>query len=180
MLDIDWVSVLAGINLKYLATETIDDDASRYTSAGFTFDLGLLFRFKYGISLGYSNKYLTRPDMGYWQEDRIKHTNVLGLSYYNEEVPFLKIPDFTVALDYEMREGDNLVIFGLESRVIEGKLAIRAGGWESQLNLGLGYVFDLGVILENSRLYVDYAFGLPLEVQESAGSHFLGITFRFP
>ncbi|MDR1940753.1 MAG: hypothetical protein LBQ47_00285 [Endomicrobium sp.] len=180
MLDIEWVSVLAGINFKYLMTETIDDDTSKYSSSGFTFDLGLLFRFEYGISFGYSNKYLTRPDMGYWQEDRIKHTNVLGLSYYSEEIPFFKIPRFTAALDYEMREGSNLIIFGLESKMIDGKLAVRAGGWESQVNFGLGYIFDFGGILEDSRLYIDYAFGLPLEVTDSTGSHFLSITFRFP
>ncbi|MDR2192764.1 MAG: hypothetical protein LBO62_07815 [Endomicrobium sp.] len=180
--DIDWLSVSAGVNFRYLRWETksvyVDENTfiGDLSNDAFAFDIGLLLRFKYGISVGYSGRYLNSPDIGHSSEDNVKPTNVLGLAYYSEELPFLKIPKFTAALDYQIRSGDNLLMAGIESRILDGKLALRAGAWEDQINFGLGYGFDfLG-----SKLTINYAFGLPLGIQSSAGSHFLSINVRLP
>ncbi|MDR2192529.1 MAG: hypothetical protein LBO62_06600 [Endomicrobium sp.] len=174
-IDTDIVSVMLGLNLKSLMTET-KKDGNTHTSSALTFDLGVLLRFKYGISIAYSGRYLTKPDLGYWEADPVKQTNVLGVSYYSKELAFLKIPEFTAALDVEMRGSERLIMIGAESKILNDKFAIRAGGWESQINFGLGYVFEIG----DGKLFVDYAFGMPLEIIESTGSHFLSLTFRFP
>jgi hypothetical protein len=179
----EYVSAMVGINLKYLMTET-KKDGNTFTSSALTFDFGVLLRFKYGISLGYSGRYLTKPqlgynlgyDLGYSETDSVKQTNVLGISYYSKELAFLKIPEFTAAVDYEMRGSERLFAIGFESRILDNKLALRAGGWESQINFGLGYAFDIA----GGKLLLDYAFGMPLEIVESSGSHFLSLTFRFP
>ena len=176
---LDWMSLMAGINLKYLRQE-VRYKGDTLNKSAFAFDIGLLARFKYGISLGYSGRYFNRPDIGFKSEDRIKQTNVLGLSYYSEELPLLKIPYFTIALDYEMREGDNNLLMGAESRVIDGNLSLRLGGWKEQLNFGVGYGLDFGKEEGKSRLMIDYTFGLPLEIQDSTGHHFVSLTFRFP
>jgi hypothetical protein len=172
----EYVRLIAGLNLKYLMTETKADTGDTLTSSALTCDLGILLRFKYGISLGYSSRYLTKPALGYWEEDPVKQTNVLGISYYSPELAFLKLPEFTAALDWEMRGDERLAIVGFESRILDKKLALRAGGWESQINFGLGYALDIA----GGKLFIDYAFGMPLEIVESSGSHFLSLTFRFP
>ncbi|MCL2145256.1 MAG: hypothetical protein FWH43_07200 [Endomicrobia bacterium] len=176
ILDFDWVNLLAGLNFRYLRHEA-RYNGSDLSKEAFAFDIGLLASFKYGISIGYSGRYFNRPDIGFKQKDEIKQTNVVGIAYYSEELPLIGIPRFTAAVDYEMREGDNHLIFGIESKIIEGNLALRAGGWEEQINFGTGYGFDFG---NRSRLSIDYAFGLPLKIQETTGSHFLSLTFRFP
>jgi hypothetical protein len=171
----EYISAMAGVNVKYLMTET-EKDGNTLKSSALTFDMGVLFRLKNGISFGYSGRYLSKPALGYWEADPVKQTNVLGLSYYSSELPFLKIPELTVALDWEMRGSERLLLFGFESKILDKKLALRAGGWESQINFGLGYAFDIA----GGMLLVDYAFGMPLEIVESTGSHFLSLTFRFP
>lgn len=169
------IDLKAGFNIKYLRQE------ARYRGSDVSqdaigVDIGLLARLPYGISLGYSGKYFNSPDIGVFMEDKIKQINTFGVSYFTEELPFLKIPLLTVAMDYEMRSGDNTLMFGAESRIIDGDLALRAGGWKEQLNFGIGYTLDIG----KSKLMLDYAFGLPLEVQDTSGSHFLSLTFQFP
>ena len=102
--------------------------------------------------------------------------NVIGMAYYIEEMPVINIPEFTIAADYQIRSGDNDIFkIGAESRVIEGSLAFRVGGWREQINFGTGYEVRFG----ESELIIDYAFGFPLDVQETTGSHFLSLTFRF-
>ena len=178
--DSDWVSLMAGLNLRYMRQE-VKYKGSDLSRAAFAFDVGFLARFEYGISAGFSGRYVNKPDIGFKMEDKVKPTSVFGLSYFNEDLPLLGIPYFTAALDYEMREGDNTLIFGVESRVIDGNLSLRAGGWMEQINFGLGYGIDFGRAEKKSRLMIDYAFGLPIGgIKESTGSHFLSLTFRFP
>lgn len=179
--EIDWMSVYAGVNFRYLRTETksVTHNGALLgdlSNSAFAFDAGLLLKFKYGISFGYSGKYLNAPAIGYKFEDSVKPTNIFGLAYYAEELPILGIPHFTIALDYQIRDEDNMFMGGIESIILNERLALRAGGWEDQINFGLGYYFDfLG-----TNLTVNYAFGLPLGIQSSAGSHFLSINVRLP
>lgn len=178
-LDKDIVEISAGLNLKYLMQEvkfeSEDDDLS--TSKGaMTADIGLLAMFSNGIGVGYSNKYLIPADIGYLEKDEVKNVNVVGLSYYNEQLPYLKIPYFTVALDIIFRDNESFIRAGVESYVIDGKLAIRLGGREEAFNIGFGYEFAFA---NETKLLIDYALELPMQVQESYGSHFFALSFKF-
>ncbi|MFA7073928.1 MAG: hypothetical protein WC234_01925 [Endomicrobiaceae bacterium] len=178
-IDREIVNITGGVNIKYLVQEVKfdEDDSDLDNSKGaVTGDIGILAQFNNGISLGYSNKYITSPDIGFVYEDKVSNVNVIGISYYNDMVPVLRIPYFTIATDILMRDGETSVRVGLETYVIEGKLAIRAGGREEAFDLGFGYEFVFG---NNTKLIIDYALELPMEVEETMGSHFVGLSFRF-
>lgn len=177
----DKMDLSIGVAGKYVRQEVDFSESSfgggKDSQDGVTMDMGVLARFPYGISAGFSSKYMTRPDVGFFSEDKIPAMNVIGLAYYSEELPLLKIPKFTLAADYEIRSGDeDMIKVGAESKVIDGSLSLRAGGWKEQINFGAGYAVQFG----ESKLMIDYAFGLPIDVQETTGSHFLSLTFRFP
>ncbi|MCL2335143.1 MAG: hypothetical protein FWC57_03660, partial [Endomicrobia bacterium] len=143
-------------------------------------DVGVLVRFSNGLSVGYSGKYLNSPDIGVTTDDYIYPTNVLGIAYFSENLPLLHLPYFTIAADLENRNGENTLKIGAETRLLDGSLALRAGGWREQLNFGAGYGLDFGKE-KKSRLSIDYAFGLPIGgIQDSTGSHFLSLSYRFP
>jgi len=177
----DKMDLSVGASLKYVRHEINWGQhiagGSWEAKDGITMDVGILARFENGVSVGYSKRYLTRPDVGFEMEDKVPAMDVIGAAYYSEELPILKIPKFTAAADYEMRSGDeDLLKIGMESKVIDGTLALRIGGWKEQINFGTGYEIKFG----EYALIIDYAFGLPLELQESTGSHFLSLIFRFP
>ena len=60
--------------------------------------------------------------------------------------------------------------------MLDDKLGIRLGGREEAVNIGFGYEF---VFANEATLIVDYAFELPFEIEESYGSHFIALSFRF-
>jgi hypothetical protein len=178
-LDTNIINLTAGLNLKYLMQEANFDEEDRYlpSSKGApTCDVGVLAQFTNGISLGLSSKYITTPDVGYVSEYRICNTNVVGLAYFSEEIPFVKIPFFTVAMDVLVRNNETTVKFGLESYIIEGKFALRAGGREEAFSFGFGYEHEFQ---DGTKLIFDYALEIPTQVQETLGSHFVGLSFRF-
>lgn len=179
-LDPEIVNLSAGINIKYLMQEVkFDEEESSLPSSegGVTGDIGILAQFTNGISVGFSSKYLMPVDIGFEEEDIVSNVNVIGLSYYNDMLPAIKIPYFTVAMDVLFRDKETSIRVGLESYVIEGKLALRAGGRQEAVDIGFGYEFSLS---NGTKLIVDYALEVPLEVEETMGSHFIGLSFRFP
>lgn len=179
-LDADIVNLSAGLNLKYLRQEiNFDDDwygGLADSKGGVTADAGFLAQFKNGISLGYSSKYITTPDIGFVSEDKVSNANVIGLSYYNELLPALKIPYFTAAVDIIFLDNETNFKVGLESYVVDGALAVRLGGRKEAFDLGFGYEFTF---VNETKLIIDYALELPLEIQESMGSHFVSVSLRF-
>lgn len=179
-IDRDKINITAGLNLKYLMQEVKFDpeDSDLDSNKGaLTGDIGLLVQLANGISVGYSNRYLTSPDIGYVSEDKVTNTSVVGLAYYAEELPLLRIPCFTIAADVVFRAGDTSLKLGAESWLFEEKLALRLGGRQEAFDIGLGYRFDFN---NGMALIVDYALELPLEVKESYGSHFVGLSLRLP
>lgn len=179
-LDPEIINFSAGVNLKYLMQETKfdenDGDLSN-TAGAMTGDVGLLAQFSNGLSVGFSSKYLVPADIGYESKDEVANVNVVGLAYYNDMLPALKIPYFTAALDVLFRDNETTVRVGLESYVIEGKLAVRLGGREEAFNIGFGYEMSF---VNDTKLIIDYALDLPLQVTDSMGSHFISLSFRFP
>ena len=188
----DLFEISVGANFKYLQQKVDESEASSSTLHGmgtgyisqdaFAFDIGILVNFANGVSAGYSGKYLNSPDIAFYGDtyggDRIQTHHVIGLSYFDEMLPFLKLPNFTIAADVEIRENDNIFMFGAETKIniATSLLAIRAGGWKEQLSFGAGYMFPFG---NGNHLSVDYAFLLPLEIQETIGSHFFGLSYKF-
>ena len=178
-LDKELVEISAGLNLKYLMQEVKFDEEDKDLSASkgaMTADIGLLALFSNGIGIGYSSKYLLPADIGYEEKDEVKNVNVLGLSYYNEQLPYLKIPYFTIAMDIIFRDNETSIRVGIESYVLDGKLALRLGGREEAFDIGFGYEFAFA---NETKLLIDYALELPFEVEESYGSHFISLSFKF-
>ena len=178
-LDTDIVTLSVGANAKYLLQETKFEEEDRdlnYSKGAFTGDIGVLAWFSNGIGIGYSNKYMIPADIGYLEKDYVKNMNVVGVSYYNEELPYIKLPYFTIATDVIFRDKETTLRAGMESRFFEKKLAIRLGGREEAYNIGFGYEF---AFLSNSKLAINYAFEMPVKVEKSYGSHFFSLSFKF-
>jgi len=178
-LDSEIVELSAGANFKYLMQEVKfdvkDEDLNTYQGA-MTGDIGILAMFANGIGVGFSSKYIVPADIGFMEKDEVKNTNVLGLSYYSDELPLIKIPYFTVALDVIFRDSETFIRAGVESYVLDKRLAIRLGGREEAFNIGFGYEFAFA---NETKLVVDYALEIPFEVEESYGSHFIALSFKF-
>ena len=180
-LDEETVFLSVGVNMKYLVQEVkfTDDenkDVPSSSRGAFTADIGILAWFSNGIGIGYSNKYLVPADIGYEEKDEVRNVNVIGLSYYSEELPYIKIPYFTIATDVIFRDNETTIRAGLESCFFDKKLAIRLGGREEAYDIGFGYEFDF---LNESKLAINYAFEMPVKVEESYGSHFFSLSFKF-
>jgi len=181
-LKADWMQLSAGVNARYLRVETdnVDGPGNTIIQETQAFDVGVLARFSNGISVGYSGKYLNAPDIGLRMGDPIYATNVLGVAYFNKDLPILHLPYFTIAADWQNRNGQNDIKVGAESRILDGALALRMGGWSEQIDFGAGYGFEFGRD-KKSRLSIDYAFGLLIGgIRDSTGSHFFSLTYRFP
>ena len=176
--DSDIVNLSAGLNIKYLREEiNFEDDEDLSESKGaVTGDIGLLATFENGLRVGFSSKYLLPADIGYVEEDKVSNMNVLGIGYFSELLPYVKIPTFTADLDIIFIDGETKFRLGVESYVLDDKLAIRLGGREEAFDIGFGYEFTF---LNDSTLIIDYALELPFEVEESYGSHFIALSFRF-
>ena len=178
-LDTEIINLSAGLNLKYLMQEINFDEEDKDLSSSkgaVTGDIGLMAQFTNGISVGFSSKYLTSPDIGYVEKDEVSNVNVIGLGYYTDELPYVKIPIFTADIDVMFIDGETKVRLGVESYILEGSLALRLGGREEAVNIGFGYEF---LFVNESKLIIDYALEIPLEVEESYGSHFIAVSFRF-
>ncbi|WP_372518821.1 hypothetical protein, partial [Candidatus Ruminimicrobiellum ovillum] len=83
---------------------------------------------------------------------------------------------FTADFDLIFIDGETKFRIGLESYILDDKLGIRLGGREEAFDIGFGYEFTF---LNDSTLAIDYAFELPFEIEESYGSHFIALSFRF-
>ena len=177
-IDSDIVNLSAGLNIKYLREEiNFEDDEDLSSNKGaVTGDIGLLATFENGLRVGFSSKYLLPADIGYVEKDNVSNMNVLGIGYFSELLPFVKIPTFTADLDIIFVDGETKFRLGVESYVLDDKLAIRLGGREEAFDIGFGYEFTF---LNDSTLIIDYALELPFEVEESYGSHFISLSFRF-
>lgn len=169
----------AGLNLKYLREEIkfdVEDKDLSDSKGALTGDIGILAQFTNGLRLGFSSKYLTRPDIGYVEEDKVSNMNVVGIGYYSDLLPYVKIPTFTADMDVIFIDGETKLRLGVESYVLNDKLGIRLGGRQEAFDIGFGYEFTF---TNEATLAIDYAFELPLEIEETYGSHFIAISFRF-
>lgn len=178
-IDSSFVEIAGGVNLKYLMQETKFDEEDgdlKNSKGAMTADIGVMAVFSNGIGIGYSSKYLLPADIGYLEKDEVKNVNVLGLSYYNDLLPYVKIPYFTIAMDAVFRNNETTLKLGAESYLLNKRLAVRLGGREEAFDIGFGYTFEFSNDME---LTADYAFEMPLKIEESYGSHFISLSFKF-
>ncbi|MFC1500937.1 type IX secretion system membrane protein PorP/SprF [Elusimicrobiota bacterium] len=182
----DEYDLMVGANLKYLShTYTLDvrtaDDpvfANGTIRGVATADIGFLFMLPYpAVSFAVVGKNLSSPDIGLETLDKVPSEYVFGVSYFNERMPYITFPMCTFALDLVSRDKTMDYRFGFETWISDERLAIRSGICSQSFNIGVGYEFE---VMFDKALSVDYAFAFPLEIEETTGSHRIGLTFRFP
>lgn len=184
--------VSLGANLKYLKHEYTTDRRSTSDPVfgsglgrgNFSLDAGALVDFQEaGVSLGCMSKNVNSPDVGLKTEDKVPNENVLGFAFYQRRLAnnILPLEYFTFSLDLVLRSGPGSgtgsVRAGMESRFFDGKLAARLGFQTSAVTAGAGYDF---AAWRGAELGLDYAFAWPLEVEQTMGTHRLGVSLRFP
>ncbi len=185
--------VSIGASLKYLShgytldeyakhdTETVfDKGTSKYA---FTGDVGLLVRSNPGrepwISIGASVKNIIKADVGLRTEDVVPMETKFGIAYRMGDFKFLNalvMEDVTGAFDVTLRDKDWNYHLGWESWFKRRTFGLRAGGNDREITLGLSYNNEL---LKNLGIQLDYAFILPLQIEETWGSHRVSLTVRF-
>jgi hypothetical protein len=179
-------TLAGGLSLKFLRHEyTLDarsaDDpvfSNGATKNAVTADIGLLANIPdSGFSVGFAARNITSPDVGLKTADLLPLETVIGLAYYRDRMPYVRLPGCTVALDLVNRDKNVDYRLGAESWFFDGSFAVRAGGNSEELTLGLGYELN---ILKGTKLVIDYAFAWPLQIDETSGSHRIGVTLRLP
>lgn len=175
-----------GFNVKFLRHEYFLDERSASDPVfsngtlknALTADIGLLTNFPdSGISFGLAAKNITSPNVGLKTTDILPLETVLGAAYYQDRMPYVHLPCCTVAFDLVNRDSNVDYRVGVESWFFDGNFAVRLGGRMQEVTFGLGYELKL---MKETKLVIDYAFAWPLEIEETSGSHRLGLTVRFP
>ncbi|MCL2389550.1 MAG: hypothetical protein FWC85_04130 [Elusimicrobia bacterium] len=176
----DNVFISAGVNIRYLRHEfnfQSTDPVSGNSRSAVTADIGIMAVHENGLGVGFSSRNLIPADLGFVERDIVSNENVLGVSYFTRELPFLWLPYFTISGDFIFRDGDFDIRMGAETWLADGSFAIRAGGRREEINMGFGWEFLLG---RSSYLVLDYALGIPIGgIEGSLGSHFISLSFRF-
>jgi hypothetical protein len=183
----DYISV--GTNLKYLNhaytldIRTVNDPvfASGNSKSAFAADLGIQYVMMddkhYQAMMGFSAKNINQPDIGLKSEDIVPAELRLGFA-----ATFYGKVTISPALDIGYRnqgygtDTDKLNVYaGCETKFFNGLLAARAGANINEITVGIGFTPKIG----NIETSMDYAFILPLTIQESSGSHRVSLTLHF-
>ena len=186
VLKLTTFDLLGGASVKYLNHGYITDirTANDPVFAGGnqkgapSLDLGFLAIFPVsGISLGLAFRNATNPDVGLESTDTVPMETAAGIACYKEKMPYILLPDCTLAFDIVSRDKNIDYRFGIETWLLKGNLCVRSGVNPEEFDFGLGHEFT---IFGKTKLEVDYAFSLPLHMEQTTGSQRLGITLRFP
>ena len=179
-------SISFGANVKYLKhAYTLDEYtahdpvfANGTSAAATTGDVGIIVGLrKQGLAFALVSRNITSPDVGLLSADKVPVESVLGVSYHTDKLAYLKLPNFTSDLDVVSRDNVTDVKLGLETLFFDKRFAVRAGGSQEEITLGLGYNLKIS---EKMDLIVDYAFAWPLEIVQTSGSHRIGLSVRIP
>lgn len=180
--------MLVGANLKYLSngytldarTIETNDPVFKYgtISRAYALDLGVLLNFDRN-AFGFSVKNVNSPDVGLLVQDKVAREFSIGISryYYN----FWIFDEAFPTLDINYRDEvdpDLKVKMGGEGLLWDRHIAVRLGAEHSRaLTMGFGYT--TAELMEKIELQTDYAFILPLTVEENSGTHRFSLTMRF-
>jgi hypothetical protein len=121
-----------------------------------------------GLSAGVSLRALNKPDVGVGNKVRLPTEAAFGLRY--------RWGRWSLPLDIVARDGELTPHVGIEGRLAQDRVALRAGTDTHQAGAGLGYTHALRKSLQ---LQVDYTFLWPLELENSSGSHRATIGVKF-
>jgi len=180
------LDISVGMNVKYLTHQytldarTVSDPVFAHgnSASATTDDAGILVKWKNtGINFAIASRNMTSPDVGLNSPDVVYVENVFAISHYTDNLPYLKLPLFTSALDFVSSNNSSDVRFGVESRFNNGQFAVRAGGSQENVTFGLGYEITLS---GKTKIIIDYSFAWPLQIQDTTGSHLIGLTIRLP
>jgi len=186
LFKVEKTNISIGFNAKYLRHEyTLDKRTeidpvfvSGSAKGNFSFDAGALVCWPdAGISLGLMSKNINTPDVGLASTDIVPNENVFGFAYSKDKLDWLKLEYFTFALDVVSRDDTLDVRTGVESWFFNGKFATRLGFQMQAVTMGLGYELP---VWPGTNLVIDYAFAWPLEIENTVGTHRLGLTLRLP
>jgi len=175
-----------GANARYLKhaytldERTVGDPvfANGTTASATTGDAGIIVGLpKQGLAFALAARSATSPDVGLLTVDKVPEENVFGVSYHTDKLSYLKFSDFTTALDVVSRDNNVDVRLGFETWFFNDKFAVRAGARPQDITFGLGYSVKFA---SKTELIVDYSFAWPLEIENTTGSHRIGLSIRFP
>lgn len=174
---------LIGANIKYLRNSFTLDQRSRgdpvfaggESADAFALDLGFLVNF-YEESLGFSIKNINEPDVGLRTREVIHREYRAGFAYFIGN--FWKIEEALAAVDGSFRNDVFEYHIGWENWFAHRTVALRFGTNSDEVDMGFGYVQDLGAT--GISLEFNYALLWPLEIDDTTGSHRVSLTVRFP
>lgn len=177
--------LLVGGNLKYLYSaytldqRTVGDSvfAQGRVARAFAFDAGVMMKFERD-AIGFSFKNLNQPNVGLLLRDNVPREFRLGVSRVYHD--FLFFNQMTPTLDITYRDEidpDLLPRAGFEGWTWDRHVALRAGGHPRELTFGFGY--NSAELMKKLELQFDYAFVMPLTIDDSNGTHRFSLTMRF-
>ncbi len=178
----DWLPnlppiIYVGLNLKSLGYSwTLDDYAisdplftkNGTSKSAFTADIGALIKPWDRLAIGVAAKNLTQPVIGLAGEEKVPLELKVGAAY--------RYTLITPAIDLTMRDGVSTMHIGVESYLMNKTLGLRAG-WNST-ELTFGFSFN-GIRSENFGLNLDYSFIMPMQIEDSSGSHRISMGVWF-
>jgi hypothetical protein len=176
-------SLALGVNLKYLHRGVTLDEATANdpvfsggdTAQAGTFDLGALYHPNEGpltgLRVALVGMNLTRPNVGFSEEDRVPVETRLGLAYQSVQYPWI-VP----SLDISRRNGVTGVAFGSESWLFHNTLGLRGGVNRDEVGAGMSYYHSLA---KRYGLRFDYGFTIPFFIEGSGGSHRFTLALYF-
>lgn len=129
----------------------------------YSFDFGAWARplpeFLPGMTAGFALKNLNQPDAGLLTEDVVPMESVVGFGYQRKSV--------LLAFDFSERAGRQTFRGGAETWFFGNRFGARAGGSSAGGSIGMSYRQPFG----RASLQIDYAFMMPFQVTDSAGTH---------
>jgi hypothetical protein len=180
--------MLVGANLKYLSNSYTLDDRTIATNdpvfkygtmgRGYAVDLGVLLNFDRN-AFGFSVKNLNTPDVGLLTQDKVAREFSIGISryYYNFGIFNEAIPTLDLYYRDEI-DPDLKVRIGTEGFLWDRRIAVRFGAEHSR-SLTMGFGYNTAELMNKIELQTDYAFILPLTLEETSGTHRFSLTMRF-
>ncbi|HOW28523.1 MAG TPA: hypothetical protein PK876_08495 [Elusimicrobiota bacterium] len=120
-----------------------------------------------GLSLGLSAKNINQPNAGLASEDKAYRETSVGVAY--------QFRRGLITADMVKRRRETSWAAGFEKRFFK-RFSFRGGANPTTGTMGLGYRRRIG---KKKYMEFDYAYGFPLSVDETGGSHRASVGLRF-
>lgn len=180
----DNLDVSVGTNLKYLKHEYDLDKRTKNDpvfengtiKGNYAVDAGVMvYSRDICTSFGFSAKNLNEPDLGLKTEDKVTREYALGAAYITQECGLLDLENLTISFDAVNKGRKTYGRTGIETGFSNNKFVMRMGHQSAYFSLGFGYKLPL---TESDTVDIDYTFAWPLQVENSLGTHRLGLILR--